>query len=430
MGRDAPRPCKLISRTGALAPFAVRSFRFQWPADLVISWAFEMEMLILGWYMLVETGSVVMLTIYGALLYPGTLVAPMFGVIGDRIGHRNLLAGLRAIYTALGATLMVLALTGLLSPLLVLAVTALMGIVRPSDQGVRAALVAETMPPGQLIGAMAIARTTSDIARITGALTGAALFAAFGIGPAYVVITTFYVLGALLTLGVTPNRSPSVAKELAAAAALPRPSPWRDLREGILYVWNTPQLLAAMWFAFLANLAAFPLSNGLLPYVAREVYRTDQTTLGYLVATCAFGALLGSISITLVGGRIRSGRMMIVFAAAWYAVLLVFAQVQSVAGGLVVLFAAGIMQSLSLVPLTVVLLRSSGERFRGRIMGVRMLAIYSLPIGLVTAGALIERFGFPATATFYSVVGLLFTLLIALRWRAHLWPLDAPANLR
>ncbi len=49
---------------GALAPFRVRSFRFQWPADLLISWAFEMEVLILGWYVLVETGSVVLLTLY------------------------------------------------------------------------------------------------------------------------------------------------------------------------------------------------------------------------------------------------------------------------------------------------------------------------------------------------------------------------------
>jgi hypothetical protein len=33
----------------------VRSFRFQWPADLLTSWAFEMEALILGWYVLVTT---------------------------------------------------------------------------------------------------------------------------------------------------------------------------------------------------------------------------------------------------------------------------------------------------------------------------------------------------------------------------------------
>ena len=40
------------------APFKVRSFRFQWPADLAASLAFEMEILVLGWYVLVESGSV------------------------------------------------------------------------------------------------------------------------------------------------------------------------------------------------------------------------------------------------------------------------------------------------------------------------------------------------------------------------------------
>ena len=29
---------------------------------------------------------------------------------------------------------------------------------------------------------------------------------------------------------------------------------------------------AAIWIAFLANLTAYPMSNGLLPYIAREIY--------------------------------------------------------------------------------------------------------------------------------------------------------------
>ena len=61
----------------ALAPFSVRSFRFLWPADLLTSWGMEMENLILGWYVLVETGSVLLLTVFGALQYLGTLIAPM-----------------------------------------------------------------------------------------------------------------------------------------------------------------------------------------------------------------------------------------------------------------------------------------------------------------------------------------------------------------
>ena len=65
-----------------------------------------METLILGWYVLVETGSVVLLTLFASLTYIGTLIAPMFGVAGDRIGHRDLLAMMRATYALLAATLM------------------------------------------------------------------------------------------------------------------------------------------------------------------------------------------------------------------------------------------------------------------------------------------------------------------------------------
>lgn len=88
-----------MSRLPAFAPFRIRSFRFQWPADLLTSWAFEMETLILGWYVLVTTNSVLLLTVYGALLYVGTLISPMIGVWSDRVGHRNMLSAMRALYT-------------------------------------------------------------------------------------------------------------------------------------------------------------------------------------------------------------------------------------------------------------------------------------------------------------------------------------------
>src|SRR5260370_36224561 len=119
--RDDPRHRVLSepARPSALAPFRIRNYRFQWPADLLTSWAFEMETLILGWYVLVETGSVLLLTLFASLSYTGTLIAPMFGVIGDRIGHRDLLAMMRAAYAMLDATLMTLALSGYLTPLYV-----------------------------------------------------------------------------------------------------------------------------------------------------------------------------------------------------------------------------------------------------------------------------------------------------------------------
>jgi MFS family permease len=414
-----------FARPSALAPFRIRNYRFQWPADLLTSWAFEMETLILGWYVLVETGSVLLLTLFAALTYVGTLIAPMFGVAGDRIGHRNLLAAMRAIYVALSATLMTLALTGYLSPLYVFLVAAAMGLVRPSDLGVRGALVATIMPHDQLIGAISISRTTMDTARIAGALSGAALFAALGMGPAYAAIVSLYFVSTLLTLGVVAPSKPHPIDETVVGAL--RRSPLRDLKEGIAYVWTTPRMRAAIWIAFLANLTAYPLSNGLLPYIARDIYGTNQTGLGYLSASFAVGSLAGSIALSLVGG-IRVARLMIGATAAWYALLLVFAQLQSMPSAMACLMVVGFAQSLAMISIAVILMRTASEHFRGRVMGVRMLAIYSLPIGLLAAGSLIEEIGFVATASLYAATGLLLMLVIALHWRADLWHIHAPAN--
>jgi hypothetical protein len=101
--------------------------------------------------------------------------------------------------------------------------------------------------------------------------------------------------------------------------------------------------------------------------------------------------------------------------------VLIFAQMQTMAGGIALLMLCGFAQSLTMVCHTVILLRASSQKYRGRVMGVRMLAIYSLPLGLLAAGALIGWIGFRATASLYAIVGLTFTIVIALRWRESLW---------
>jgi predicted MFS family arabinose efflux permease len=247
-------------------------------------------------------------------------------------------------------------------------------------------------------------------------------------GFAYLVIAGFYTAGFLLTLGVGGRRYGSTPVGGPATATL-RPSFLRDMREGLAYLWDTPASLAAMWLAFLVNMTAFPFTSGLLPYVARDVYHIDQTGLGWLISSFAFGSLLGSIVVSISSRMVRPARMMIVFAMAWYAMLLVFAHMQTPLAGSLALLLGGFAQNLSLVPMAVMLLHGAAE-FRGRVMGMRMMAIYGLPIGLMAGGALIDRIGFVPMATVYCGVGISLTLLIALYWRDALWPLHATANAR
>jgi len=359
---------------------------------------------------------VLLLTVFAALQYLGTIIAPLIGVAGDRVGHRNVLFAMRAAFMLSAATVMTLAFARALTPLYVLIIVGLNGLVRPADHGVRTALVAHNMPSELLIGALAVARSTVDSARIAGALAGAGLFVLLGIGPAYIVVTCFYAGGALFTLGVT---GPRIVREGTGATAVP--SPWQDFKEGVAYVRATPGLHATMWIALLVNATAYPITNGLLPHVAKNVYGTDETGLGYLAASFAAGALIGSIVLMLAGSRMRLARVMIISSAGWYVMLLVFAHAGGLIGGTASLMLAGFMQSLSMVSLSAILMRAADPRFRGRVMGVRMLGIYGLPLGLLCAGVLVGRIGFAATATFYAITGLVLTLLIALRWRGEIW---------
>jgi len=406
-----------------LAAFRVRSFRFQWPADLLTQFAFEMETLILGWYVMVNTGSVLLLTAFGSLQFLGTLAAPMFGVLGDALGGRVMLCAMRSVYAVLAALLMVLALAGVLTPMWVFVIAGLVGIVRPNDQVLRNSLIGETIPPADLIGALGLSRASVDSARVAGALTGAGLSTMLGIGYAYVVVTAVYLASLVLTFGISGARlmdDPGAVTRGSGSFTL-RASTWRDLKDGLVHVLTTPTLLALMWLAFLVNLTAYPVTSGLLPYVARSVYRVDATGLGWLAASFSLGGLLGSMITVMTGGPRRPERSMLVNTVIWYALLFGFGHVPGMTAAVPTLLLAGLVQSMAMISMTGTLLAVAGDRFRARVMGVRMLAVYGMTVGLIGSGALIERVGYSLTISAFCTVGLVFTLIIGIRWRDSMW---------
>ena len=167
---------------------------------------------------------------------------------------------------------------------------------------------------------------------------------------------------------------------------------------------------------------------GLLPYIAKEVFAAGQSGLGYLAASFWLGGLAGSLLVGSARLPLRSGRVMLWCGGIWFGALLAFGQTISFGLGLALLFATGFVQSFCLTPLAAVMLRSSEDAMRGRVMGVRMLAIWGLPLGLLAAGPLIAHIGYVATTVLYGSLGLAATIAIGYGWRRALWHRAAAAN--
>ena len=379
------------------------------------SWAFEMEILILGWYVIVETQSILSLTLFASLQWLGTLLAPYLGALGDRLSRRTLLCSLRLIYLVLSLTLMTLALTQSLAPTHVYVISFLAGLVRPSDLVMRNGLIGDTMSDSKLMSAMGLSRTTMDTARIIGALFGAGLFSLFGLGVAYIMVSLFYAISFLLTLGVSGIKTNPVGFNRKK-----RDSIFLNLKQGLIYVWRTPALLAAMWLAFLVNLTVFPVSHGILPYVAKSIYQVDESGLSHLVASYAFGALLGSITMVLIKLKKNPARFMIINIFLMHLLIIIFAYIETKLSGQILLFFSGYIQSLAMISLVVTLLAIASEKFRGLVMGVRMMAVYGLPLGLMVSGYLIEHLGYGWSVMLYGAIGLILSALVILKWRSHI----------
>ena len=405
---------------GVLAPFRIKSFRLQWGGDLAASWAFEMEMLMLGWFVLVQSGSVLALAAFGALQYAGSLFSPLVGVLGDRIGYAKLFWQTRLFYGVLAVAVWLMALTDTLTYGWVLVAAAISGALRPSDMVMRYVVIAEHQPAAQLMGALGIARATFDSARIVGALLGTGAAAAVGLPIAYAVVVALYGLSFLLTRAIPDAGLPRPGMPVGLSVRAHVATVGRDLRAAVGYVWQRPLLRVAFALAFLVNLLAFPFYLGLLPYAAKHVFAVGQQGLGVLSASFAFGCLLGSVTLSLTASRWPAKRTMVWATLTWFALGVVYALNTQWLVAVTLLVVVGFMSNMCLTPLAAVMLRGAEASHRSRVMGLRMLAIWGLPIGLTAAGSLVSVLGFGATALAYAVLGLVLSGAIMLRWRGVL----------
>lgn len=399
--------------------FRIRNYRFQFLSDSCASWAFEMEILILGWFILTVTNSPFLLSLFAALTFTGSILTPFFGVWVDRFDCRSLLIGLRVTYAVLAAAIMILAFLDNIQPWQLLIISGVAGVIRPSDWVARNILVSKLVPAENLDNALGFSRTTLDSAKIMGALLGAGLFSALGIGPAYAVVVGVYCISICCSLGIDrqPVEPDGVSKPLTA------------FKEGIGYLSSEPTLVTFLVLAFAVNLTAIPIGLGFLPVVARDLYGMDENGLAWLVASMGFGAILGAVVVATRLRGFRLTRVVIVGTILWHFLIMFLGMVSNPMLGASVIFCIGISYTIVIVSLSILIINETPPEFRGRIYGIRMLAVFGLPVGLLSGGFVIENYGVEFALSVFGAVGILLTIAIYSRC-LHLWNITSSVNQR
>ena len=385
----------------------ISGYRRLWLSDIALNWAEFVEMIVLSWYILQETGSPTLLGLYGALRFTGTLAAPFFGVFVDRFGRRKTLYFSRISFLVLSSSVLLFAVIGYLSIIPILLVSSLVGLSRSLDMIVRQSIIPEIVGVDRITNGVALSRIGRDITQITGPIFGGLLLESMGLSFSYVAVVAFYLYSLFLVLSISGIPDHVTETKLSA---------WRNLKDGLVYVKRNELVFGLLLVAFVVNLTAFPFNNASLVVLAKEVINTSASGLGWLMGCYSFGALLGSLLIGARNSDIETGKITFVAAIGWHMGIIVMSKITWFTPSLPVLAFTGMMQSLSMVTMAMMILKFVTPEMRGRILGLRQLSVYGLPLGLLCTGFISEEYGVAVSLVTSGVVGLALLAFVAVKW--------------
>ena len=197
--------------------------------------------------------------------------------------------------------------------------------------------------------------------------------------------------------------------------AAPTESAFRQMREGVGYIWHHPALRPLITLVAVSNMFAMGYT-ALLPALAQDVLHAGTVGFGFMSTAVGVGALSGALVIASLGNYQRKGLVLTMGNLLFPVMVIAVSLSRSfhLTMGFLVVAGLGFMSqnatANTLVQSTV------PDGLRGRVMSVYMMVFVGFfPIGSLIAGTVAESFGVPAGAAFGGTIALVYGLFLL--WR-------------
>ena len=162
-----------------------------------------MELVILSWFILAESNSPLILGIYGALRFGGTLIAPVIGLIADTVGRKKMLITVRISFLLNSIVGLSLSILGILNVWKILIMAAFLGLSKTSEMIVRQSLVPDILKKSQVKNGVALERAGSDLSQIFAPIIGGFLLSFSGMSISYGMVAIFYATSTIASVMIT-----------------------------------------------------------------------------------------------------------------------------------------------------------------------------------------------------------------------------------
>ena len=400
-----PRP-----RPALLPAFRHRNFRLFYVGFVVSLLGGWMQRVALSWLVLEMTDSAFYVGFVDAVSMLPILVFTLYaGVLADRFSKRNVV-----VVTQSAAMVLAFVLTGLVFADIVvlwhvIVLATLVGLTHAFDIPARHALMVDLVGKSDLTNAIALNSSAFNATRVVGPAIAGVIIGVVGVGLCFFLngVTYLAVIAALVAIRLPAFRRP-----------VARASPFRDIREGFRYVMADERSRTMV-----VNIATFSIFGlpafVLMPVMARDVLGRGAEAYGWMMSAVGVGALAGALGLAVFGHRVPRGRYLSTAAAAFGALVILFAVSRSLAVTLAVLVLLGFAMIIMTALTNTLLQTIAPDELRGRVVSLYAWAFLGLgPFGALQAGVVAERLGTPWALAIGGSVCVVMAVLLLLRSRA------------
>ena len=364
-----------------------RRYWFGQIGSLVGTW---MQSVALPWLVLQLGGSPLELGLVMAFLFgPSIVVAPLGGVLADRVDKRRTLLVVNAVAMVQAAALFALTVSGSIEIWQIYALALVSGVAGSIEMPVRQAFVAELVPRGDLVNAIALSSTSFNLSRVIGPAIAGVTIAVFGVASSFglnaisyvsVLVGLFLIEPAKLHAVERPHRFPSVRTSLA---------------EGLRYARATPTVLWPL--VLLGGTAGLAMNfQTLLPLFTRGALELDSGGYGAIYAAMGVGSLIGSLALAFATSQRPLVRLVVGGGAAFLVLTFILGFVRAPWVAFPIVIGIGLASMLMVNTINVTIQNSVPDALRGRVMSLYVTVFAgTAPIGGLFAGAIAQAFGAP-----------------------------------
>ena len=366
-----------------------RDFRWLWAGTFFATGAQWIQQATLGWVVYALTGSG---TLLGAVLavraIPMLLLAPVTGIVADRMDRRHALAASQLLLAAISALLAALLAFELVRVWHFFVFSLLAGVGAAFDRTLRSTLVFTSVPRAEAAHAVALNSIAFSAMRAVGPGVAGILIVAVGAAWNFGIQAVLYLAVTAAVLMVRPAQTATGSRGGGTA--------WEDFREGLRFVTRNPVARMLIVLGLVPPVMLIPSFGALMPVFAVDVFHTGPEGLGLLLSAVGVGGVLGGIAAVWITRYDRVGLVQSLALLAFALSLAGFALSPSIPVAVVFLIAAGSAEMVHHTIHVTTLQMCAPEHMRGRVASLLPVFPAFISVGALTSGVAADHLGAPA----------------------------------